>query len=826
VTAANNIVLSCCFLLLFTFCAALTTVTLLPHDASANTLLFRLLQEQQQQQQASTSVQLSGFVFKRRALGASLVFLDIIPCKLPCITRATDHNDDDDDSGAAATIPPVQALLRREFWKNDDDDDEEETATGTSSTASFDIYHKILQPGTHVLLTGRAGPSRIPGQAVVFVTKAQYCLPNLNPQHMRAVLQFIRDGSLPWSDVQQALSLPNANNTALYQSIMAHNNKETCGELAYRILEGFPSHILRNPSHLMGASNAQKVALLPPVPLEFVTPPLTTLSIDASLLDDNFEVPLSVAKVLQSPQKNFHDGTIMTVQGWVQNRRRFQQGVTVIELVDNFTSMAPSLSDNESFEQQQSLDNVKITEQWKERLYCVLHPKGMVVPSTTTSSTTRNPTELADIYGNILSSGARVLVQGYMTVDKATPNRGNQSPLSRSSATFWVTKCRLLRSSWRPSVIRHLLDCLHDGKFEPNEAATALNLKGGYAQAVDIAKGTMDATQRQWMTTELSQELQGEHSRTAHLTPVMQQSLDIFQEFRIRYPIEQVDTSSFLDDFNATAQARQILQSNGTALRKSPKGSRWQSAKKPQLEWMMQQIKSVLRSHPEYGKRKLKVVDIGGGKGLLSNLLAESYESDVEVQVVDISLGAIRNGMMRAMRRGLENIHYAAQDATTLDVSHVDVVVALHACGALTDVALGHAAKHGAGFLIVPCCFRSNPHLRVPVWNGDLMHPALVTAEQWLGVNSTEYDALKQVAELQGDIQLAAQAMHTICGLRATAVQKAWRGSERFPTTVLSTSIKSFPIGFSTRNFCLVGKYQIQSKAKGVYGEIESNVNM
>ena len=45
----------------------------------------------------------------------------------------------------------------------------------------------------------------------------------------------------------------------------------------------------------------------------------------------------------------------------------------------------------------------------------------------------------------------------------------------------------------------------------------------------------------------------------------------------------------------------------------------------------------------------MKIVDIGGGKGLLSNLLAETLE-DVEVQVVDISRGAIRNGMMRAVR--------------------------------------------------------------------------------------------------------------------------------------------------------------------------------
>ena len=45
------------------------------------------------------------------------------------------------------------------------------------------------------------------------------------------------------------------------------------------------------------------------------------------------------------------------------------------------------------------------------------------------------------------------------------------------------------------------------------------------------------------------------------------------------------------------------------------------------------------------------------------------------------------NGMMRAKRRGLENIRFDAMDATKVDVqSNKDVVVALHACGALSDV--------------------------------------------------------------------------------------------------------------------------------------------
>ena len=163
--------------------------------------------------------------------------------------------------------------------------------------------------------------------------------------------------------------------------------------------------------------------------------------------------------------------------------------------------------------------------------------------------------------------------------------------------------------------------------------------------------------------------------------------------------------------------------------------------------------------------------------------------------------------MMRARRRGLQNVQYDAVDASVLDCSAgVDIVVALHACGVLTDVALGHAACQGAGFVICPCCFRSNPHLRVSIPANNNSHVELVSAEEWLNVDAEVYGHLKQLAELQGDINTASKATHSICGLRAMAVGRLWRNS-RWPAAELHASIKTFPIGFSTRNTVLLGKF-------------------
>jgi hypothetical protein len=117
------------------------------------------------------------------------------------------------------------------------------------------------------------------------------------------------------------------------------------------------------------------------------------------------------------------------------------------------------------------------------------------------------------------------------------------------------------------------------------------------------------------------------------------------------------------------------------------------------------------------------------------------------------------------------------------------VVVALHACGHLSDVALSHAMDRRAGFVIVPCCFNSNPHLSIP--------PHGKSVPDWLAIPAEDWSALKLLAEVQGDIPLASQAIAILCAVRAEAVQNQWSSA--------NIEIKSFPIQYSTRNTVLVG---------------------
>eukprot|EP00577_Skeletonema_sp_RCC1716_P010069 CAMPEP_0113387360 /NCGR_PEP_ID=MMETSP0013_2-20120614/8493_1 /TAXON_ID=2843 ORGANISM="Skeletonema costatum, Strain 1716" /NCGR_SAMPLE_ID=MMETSP0013_2 /ASSEMBLY_ACC=CAM_ASM_000158 /LENGTH=854 /DNA_ID=CAMNT_0000270247 /DNA_START=112 /DNA_END=2676 /DNA_ORIENTATION=+ /assembly_acc=CAM_ASM_000158 len=809
-----------------------SSIVRLRPDGSANDILYNLLQQQEQQQtdnneeqsSQSPTLVLEGFISKRRAIGKHLIFLDVMPVdKVPTLDISSANSKNNKKKGAAtldgddslSEIVPVQAIMRRDFWNGIQNQTTDNNNNNSSTTmSSFDVYHKIIQPGTYCRIQGQVGPSRNQKEAILFCHSITYTLANNNPQHLRNALKFVQDGVLDATEVLNAL--PILSQVEELTPSLSTNDNQTYGELAMEILDRFPRKFLMNPSQLMGSSDSAKVQLLPPVPVEFRTPPSQIAASGGSSIvdqqqdddDDDDMITITQALLDRNNEQVTDQKKAITITGWIQNRRRYQDSVSVLEVVDEFSSLASSTSssdteesnDDGSGKNELDMRNSKLKDLWKQRIYAVLHPSALG---------TRSEEEL-NIYGNILSSGARVTMQGFMMMSSDETSRESNGDDS-SAATFWVTKCRLLRSSWRPGDIRQLLDLVHDGKFDVEEAAGALEIP--YSQVEDLAEGTTSAAERQWLTAEVTQSLQGENSRVGKISDAMMQSLATFGSARDEYPIQDVTSLERSDDDGSqSTDTASILESNeGNPRRTSLEGSRWQYKKRPQLEFMVDQIAEVLRSHPDYGKRKLNVVDIGGGKGLLSNLLAETFGDDVVVQVIEISRAATVNGMMRAKRRGLENIRFDAMDATKVDVqSNKDVVVALHACGVLSDVALGHAVSQGAGFVICPCCFRSNPHLRVSIPkedNGNL-DVELVTAEEFLDVDPDQYTSLKQLAELQGDIKLASKAMHTVNALRASAVDRLWQ-SKKGSQERINTSVKTFPIGFSTRNFCLVGKYDV-----------------
>ena len=231
--------------------------------------------------------------------------------------------------------------------------------------------------------------------------------------------------------------------------------------------------------------------------------------------------------------------------------------------------------------------------------------------------------------------------------------------------------------------------------------------------------------------------------------------------------------------------------------------------KVPQLRWMLWHVEQLLaaRSSPQ-----TRILDLGCGKGDLALLLAASMPERV-VFGIDTNKAAIAAARSRAAAAGLSNAHFTCGDARTLlqhdstggtrrqadsgdgagslsDLHGVDALVALHACGGLSDTALAIAAQFGASALVCSCCF--NKHRR--------MSPAA----DW-GLQESEKDVLCRMADCM-DPTISAEARRVISGMRlarASAISKSARGGRM----VKQTRIYMFPEAFSRQNFVLAMEY-------------------
>jgi 2-polyprenyl-3-methyl-5-hydroxy-6-metoxy-1,4-benzoquinol methylase len=488
-------------------------------------------------------------------------------------------------------------------------------------------------------------------------------------------------------------------------------------------------------------------------PKEWQRAPPTLLLENADISTIQESSSIKQALLQQIQQQNDEHVTLISVRGWVQNRRRFDGNVTMIALVDDLVLLS---------EDKREVEMINT-----DRLSCLVHPDLL-----------RN--NQAGLYSNLLAVGAQVWIQGQLIPDTF---------LGRS--LVWVSDIRLVQSSSQSSTILHLLDLLHEGNMELDEVADALMMPYQDAKQ-ELFK--LDATERQWKANELAERLQKASSSMRRvIDPKLLEVMEKYQHVAQSHPV--IPTKIL--EGTVVQSSSSSLQTNSKAMSFGMPGSKWESKKRPQLVWMGQQIREVLESHPDYGKRKLSILDIGGGKGLLATYLGQAIH-DVKIHVVDICEGAVANGQSKAKRLQLP-VEFQIADASSNDVvDHIeaDVVVALHACGHLSDVALAHAVYRRAGFVIVPCCFNSNPHLQIPKTKGSV--------PDWLGLPPEDWAALKLLAEVQGDIPLASEAIAMVCAVRAEAAMKhlKMRNDNELAPNI---SIRSFPIQYSTRNTVLIG---------------------
>ena len=103
-----------------------------------------------------------------------------------------------------------------------------------------------------------------------------------------------------------------------------------------------------------------------------------------------------------------------------------------------------------------------------------------------------------------------------------------------------------------------------------------------------------------------------------------------------------------------------------------------------------------------------RIVDVGGGHGLLAHTMLLLDDSSPRAIVVDKALPESRAKLHRvlveAWPRLANRIAFVAAPVDNVEMSADDVVVSSHACGSLTDVVLQRAVAARARVAVLPCC--------------------------------------------------------------------------------------------------------------------------
>ena len=103
-----------------------------------------------------------------------------------------------------------------------------------------------------------------------------------------------------------------------------------------------------------------------------------------------------------------------------------------------------------------------------------------------------------------------------------------------------------------------------------------------------------------------------------------------------------------------------------------------------------------------------RVVDLAAGHGLLAHVMLLLDDSSPTAVAVDPhfpeSSSKLNAVLIDAWPRLAGRVTFAAASLDSFELYEGDVVVSIHACGALTDVVLDRAAEVRARVAVLPCC--------------------------------------------------------------------------------------------------------------------------
>ena len=204
--------------------------------------------------------------------------------------------------------------------------------------------------------------------------------------------------------------------------------------------------------------------------------------------------------------------------------------------------------------------------------------------------------------------------------------------------------------------------------------------------------------------------------------------------------------------------------------------------KLPQVRWMVRRVQELY--HDKEPPRH--ILDVGGGRGDLATALALALPTS-RLTVVDVNPPSLEAGKEYSHSRGCgDRIDFVLADMADFvqqeNPPPIDLVVALHACGDLSDLAVTFASKLNAAFVICPCCY------------GKRHIPSFTPKWENLCDKDTQA-ALRRVSELNQIPKVSRLGMHFINSMRFQCIQQ----------DQYCVSLEQYDIAKSVRNHVFIG---------------------
>jgi len=107
-----------------------------------------------------------------------------------------------------------------------------------------------------------------------------------------------------------------------------------------------------------------------------------------------------------------------------------------------------------------------------------------------------------------------------------------------------------------------------------------------------------------------------------------------------------------------------------------------------------------------------RVVDVAGGHGLLAHMMLLLDGSSSTAVVVDRAIppsaAKLHEGLVEAFPRLANRVSFVSGEFNEFELLGTDVIVSVHACGALADEILDRAVAARAPVAVLPCCHNLN----------------------------------------------------------------------------------------------------------------------